>query len=148
MNHKFVIIEGIYSGWEIIGYTDSEDDAMQICAQHNAASDGNSDLLWYYKEIRRANSPTKRERLNYVYEFKYTRKRGGGWGLFIHELEYYVEGSVQNAPKIEVEEAPFGVIVRVPLVDADYDRAERIAQDTLYQYLYNKQMREEGEFDV
>lgn len=141
MKNVFVIIDGIYSDWKLKGYVDSEDEAQQICAQHNDKNDGNSE--WYYQEVSRINAPTKRERLNYIYEFKYTHRKGSGWVLFAHELEYYVEGSKQNVPKLKAIEAPFGVLVKVPLVDADYDRAERIAQDTLYRYLYNKQMREE-----
>lgn len=136
MGEIFVIISGEYSDWSIIGYTDNEDDATQICAQHN------KDLSyedWYYYDINRVESPKQRIPLQYIHTVRFNRGKHGVLMSDYFTLDYYPELSGKSITKTEIENAPAWIIVRVPLKEVNWDRAKKIAQDAIYKYLYEKQ---------
>lgn len=134
----YVIIEGEYSDWRIIGYTDSEDDAMQICAQHNQNDKQHKD--WYYESDRKVASPKQKIKLQYFHNITFDRNRNICDELY--KLEY-IASDESKIEKVEIDDPQFSsyITISVPLKENNPERAKKIAQDALYQYLYEKESR-------
>ena len=131
----YVIIEGEYSDWKIIGYTDSENDAMQICAQHNQDDERYED--WYYEATEKADSPKQKIRLQYFHNIVFDGNKNICEELC--KLEYIASDESQ-IEKVEIEDSPVSayITISVPLKENNPEKAKKIAQDALYQYLYEK----------
>lgn len=134
----YIIIEGEYSDWIIRGYAESEEDAMQICAKHNEDEDRRED--WYYEQVEKIKSPEKKISLKYVHEFRFA-KRESGYTVYDYTLHYFSAESNRAKEFVSVRKYPAGIKLDVPSTKADREHAEKIAQDALYQYLYEKESR-------
>lgn len=140
MKELFVIIDGEYSDWDIIGYTDSEESAMQICAQHNENIDNHYRYDWYYEKVSRIDSHEKNVPLQHIHIIRFYREKKGVSMADVFDSDYCLESSNKALEKTEILEAPAWIIVKVPLKEINWERAKKIAQDTVYKYLYEKNM--------
>jgi hypothetical protein len=140
-NNVFIIISGWYSDWKIEGYALTEEDAMQICAQHNAQDGMSGD--WYYEEVESMNTPPKKERIRFVHKFTFWRRKNG-WEIRdgFYDVDYYAENDRTALRDLKIKEIRFsGTSLRefriyVPTFENNKERAQKVAQDAFYQYLY------------
>lgn len=137
-NKIYAIIEGCYSDWQIIGYVFSEDEAMQICAQNNRDCNFRTEE-WYYEEIEKVDSPKQKVGLEYTHIIRFLPGKSGPTMTDMYNLEYFADGC-NPVKEIKIDDSPFReyIAVWVPLKENDRKKAEKIAQDALYQRLAEK----------
>lgn len=138
-NKIYAIIEGCYSDWQIIGYVLSEDEAMQICAQHNQDCSFRTEE-WYYEEIEKLDSPKKKVGLEYTHIIRFLHSKDGPTMVDdIYNLEYFADGC-NPTKEVKIDDSPLRayITVWVPLKENNREKAEKIAQDALYQLLAEK----------
>lgn len=130
----YVIIQGCYSDWEIIGYVRSENEAMQICAEHNRESGAWDD--WYYEETLKVDSPQQKVELEYTHIIRFMRGESAPTMTDVYDLEYFAEGC-NPTKEVKIDDLPARayITVWIPLKENDRGKAEKIAQDALYQRL-------------
>lgn len=135
-NEIFAILSGEYSDWNIEGYTDSEDKAMQICAVHNKENKHDD---WYYAEVKKMENPIRTIELKYVHEVVFD-KNMEAWQMMQDPYRYkYFESGDKDIPehsKIDYWTYTDRIIVAtIPMKENNRKKAEKIAQDMLYQFL-------------
>lgn len=133
----YVIIQGCYSDWEIIGYVMSEKDAMKICAKHNQESGEWDD--WYYEETKKVASPKQEVGLEYTHIIRFLPCKSAPTMADIYNVEYFADGC-NPTKEIIIDDAPLCayITVYVPLKENNRGKAEKIAQDALYKHLAHK----------
>lgn len=134
-NKIYAIIEGFYSDWQIIGYVLSEDEAMQICAQHNRDCNFRTEE-WYYEEIEKVDSPKQKVGLEYTHIIRFLPRESGLTMTDMYDLEYFADGC-NPTKEIKIDDLAY-ITVWVPLKENNREKAEKIAQDALYQRLAEK----------
>lgn len=143
----YVIISGKYSDWSIVGFARTEEDAMQICAGHNTGErNGWND--WYIRDAVFMDTPSERGSDRYVYDIEFDVYNSGHTRMLIpddddEEIEPYKCFLVKRAPIVwerywHSTNEKKRMIVTVQLEKEDREKAEKIAQDTLYRFLAEK----------
>lgn len=125
----FIIIEGEFSDWEVKGYVETEREALDVCADHNAKEDNYYDQ-WYFEEVNPIG-------------YCHTRYESG-FGMYEYHVVFHPDKSFESArrfsifptvrkePKI-VQEDQYCYVVRVTANGEE--KAMKIAKDFLMQTL-------------
>lgn len=129
----YVIIEGEYSDWEIKCCTDSEEKAIQICAQHN---EGLPYEDWHYAGPYELGEPKEDKPVAVTHKILF-RKNHNSWEFGWHEIECCVDGTMSGTT---VDLKNSRAEVSFSSNDTNKNRAEKIAQDALYKYLYEHEI--------
>jgi len=132
----YAIVDGFYSDWELIGFVEDEETAMQLCAQHNNSSASFHDF-WHYRPCSPLSTPERRIPLSFVHQV-YLSKAQEGLKLDAknHRVDYFPVGTAPIGSPV-IEEYPKYLLCKVPLKELSRERAEKIALDMAYQHLYN-----------
>lgn len=136
MDEIFAIISGEYSDWNIEGYTDSEDSAMRICAVHNKETEYDD---WYFTKVEKMEKPIRTIELKYVHEVLFDKSMDK-WVMRQEPDRYkYFENGDKEIPeksKVNYWIHNSGIIVAtIPMKENNRKKAEKIAQNMLYQFL-------------
>lgn len=142
MNKIYLVVQGCYSDWDIVGYFTSRDDAERFCIKEQNkynepcvmtvdCLDGDIDL-----------SDVKT-----LYEHDvFFDKTNNGWQMRNEPDRYKVYDSneenirankIEPSPYYRVISSPYTSWIRITVNQDKFDRkkAEKIAQDILYRYL-------------
>ncbi len=128
MKNIYAIMQGEYSDRCIVGYTDTEEKARQICAEHNTGENNRWTYDYDYEEVAYIDSCGDVVPLDtVVFRFK---RDCSEWVLY--SRGYPVIGTEQSR-KIKYVNGEFLVTVAVSKYDAI--GCERIAQDVFYAFI-------------
>lgn len=122
----YLIIEGEFSDWNAIGYVETEKEAMDICATHNAEEDNYCDW-WYFKKIEHM---VKRDPLQegfYAYGVVFNPDKE-----FVNVRKGTMFPTIKEKSMI-VQEDEYCYVVRVTTYSEE--KAIKIAKDFLMQTL-------------
>ena len=123
MDRVYIIIDGEYSDWRIIGFTTSEKDAAQVCA-------GND---YYYIKANRINKIPNNE-IYYEYTAYYAYENLKPSTLYPGvEITDYKVCKNNEIPKTRILTGYFNNgKIKIYLKECNYKKAEKIAQDVFY----------------
>lgn len=122
----YIIIEGEFSDWRAVGYVETEKEALDICATHNAEEDNYCDW-WYFEKIE---PMAKRDSLQegfYDYRVVFNPDKE-----FVDVNKCTVFPTIREKPRI-VQEDEYCYVVRVTTIGEE--KAMKIAKDFLMQTL-------------
>lgn len=150
-NPIYLIVSGEYSDWIVVGYCKSYNRAKRYVANANSKKVYGGDDCY----ILRVENVDDMRRASGVYrDLTYCAvNKGGSWGLSIWDwcAKYVLGDSGCTVSDKRASEGKIFVNVRV-LRDgrwkypdnelAEEERADKIAQDRLYQYLYEHDVEE------
>lgn len=120
----YLIVEGEFSDWDTIGYVDTEEEAMDICATHNAEEDNFYDQ-WYFKEIKPMMETSLLQKGFYEYKVVFNPNKE-----FLYTDQWSMFPTVRKEPEI-VQEDEYCYVVRVTTIGEE--KAMKIAKDFLMQ---------------
>lgn len=131
MNNKiYLVIEGQYSDWRIIGYFTSKDNAERFCVSQGSKYDSP-----YVGVVDCLDGGIDLSGVKVLYEHEVVFDKRGGTMVMRNEPDRYnvYGGDIQAN---SVQSMNFGwVAIRVNQKKFNRKRAEKVAQDILYQYL-------------
>jgi hypothetical protein len=89
------------------------------------------------------NAPQKKERIIFVHKFAF-RSSKNGWEIQdgFYDVDYYAENDAEALHDLKIKEVRFSnrsfveFGIYVPIFENNKERAQKIAQDAFYQYLY------------
>lgn len=122
----YIIICGEFSNWNVIGYVETEKEAMDICATHNAEEDNFYDQ-WYFKEAKHMDETSLLQEGFYEYDAVFNPNKE-----FLRTSQWSTFPTVKKEPKI-VQEDRYCYVVRVTTYSEE--KAAKIAKDFLMQTL-------------
>lgn len=130
----YIIIEGEFSDWKVKGYVETEREALDVCADHNAKEDNYYDQ-WYFEEVK----PMKYCPMDYCRDTCIP-----GFGMYEYEVvfnpnkeflytdQWSIFPTVHKEPEI-VQEDQYCYVVRVTTYSEE--KATKIAKDFLMKTL-------------
>lgn len=121
----FIIVNGQYSDWELMGYVDSEKEGMDLCATHNATCDDYD--KWYFIEVKHIMEVALLQEGFYEYDVVFNPNKE-----FLRTNLWSIFPTVKKEPKI-VQEDQYCYVVRVTTTGEE--KAMKIAKDFLMQTL-------------
>lgn len=134
MDKIYGIFRGEYSGWEVLGYCSTREEAEKQCAIHNNASG-----YGYYEYVKELNCldgkiETTKTDLYYLHEVIFYRNKNN-WVMRDEPINY--EYSVKEMEQRETRSFRDCIYVYVKSRKGEKGRkrVEKIAQDKLYKYL-------------
>lgn len=122
----YIVIEGEFSNWEVVGYVETEKEAMDICATHNA-EEGNFYNQWYFEEVKPMTETALLQEGFFEYEVVFNPNKE-----FLHINQWSAYPTVRKESKL-VQEDKYCYVVRV--TTHGEDKAMKIAKDFLMQTL-------------
>lgn len=122
----YIIIEGEFSDWDVIGYVETEKEAMDICATHNAEEDNYCDW-WYFKKIEHMDKRDSLQEGFYDYRVVFNPDKE-----FVRASKCTLFPTIKEKPMI-VQEDQYCYVVKVTTYSED--KAMKIAKDFLMQVL-------------
>ena len=128
MNKIYTIMQGMYSDRCIVGYTDTEEKARAICAEHNTDEKGRWTDDYDYEEVEYIDSCG--DVVPYDVASYYFRKAPRGW-----EREYGTSVAIGTEQSRRISFSNRRVSVTVAVSKYDKDGCERIAQDVFYAFI-------------
>lgn len=122
----YIVIEGEFSDWDVVGYVETEKEAMDICATHNAEENNFYDQ-WYFKEIKYMTETALLQEGFYEYKVVFNPDKE-----FLRTYQESMFPTVKKESKI-VQEDEYCYVVRVTTYSKE--KAAKIAKDYLMQVL-------------
>ena len=142
MDKIYVIVEGEYSDWNILGYASDEYEAKKICAKHNTIS---SYPRTYYICAEKLCVLFEKDEIPYnkytvvFLENKYSHSNRQSFsycGIHDNGLFFKCENSVEEVTNFENKKFYY---VYVYYNSNDMNKLKKIAEDFLYKYLAEKE---------
>lgn len=129
-NKIYLVVEGQYNGWSIVGYFTNKDDAERFCVLRNNTYDEP-----YVKEVDCLDGGVDLSKVKVLYEHEVMFNRLNGTMVMRNEPDRYViyGGDIQANSVFALGNC--WVKVNVNQQEFNREKAEKIAQDILYQYL-------------
>ena len=125
----FIIIEGEFSDWEVKGYVETEREALDVCADHNAKEDNYYDQ-WYFEEVKPMGYCHTRYESGFgMYEYKVTFNPNKE---FLYTRKWSIFPTVHKEPEI-IQEDQYCYVVRVTAKGEE--KAMKISKDFLMKTL-------------
>ena len=143
MDKVYLIMIGEYSDRRRVGFCTTEEEAMQYCAVHNRPNAGELYAEYYDYEEHECLDGKVGHVCHVGYSFLVTFKHdGNSW-----PVQCVIENciSTEHKPRISTTRGSSDIAVYVWLSEVNEEKAKKIAQDTLYKYLYEK-MEAEKDF--
>lgn len=128
MDEVFVIVKGEYSDWDIVGYAESETDAAKICSEH--PSDG-----WYFMRVSKMKR-VPRIKVCYTQEVVFDNTPHG-WAMR-DEPDRYTHNKDDGKRERSIDYWKYNsniIVCRISQDKPNRKKAEKIAQDMLYEFL-------------
>lgn len=119
----YIIICGEFFNWKVIGYVETEKEAMDICATHNAEFY----TQWYFKEAKHIDETSLLQEGFYEYDVVFNPNKE-----FLRISQWSIFPTIKKEPKI-VQEGQYCYVVRVTTIGEE--KAMKIAKDFLMQTL-------------
>ena len=142
MNKIYLVVQGCYSDWDIVGYFKSRDDAERFCIKEQNKYDEP-----YVMTVDCLDGDIDLSDVKTLYEHDVLfDKTNNGWQMRNEPDRYKVyDGNKENIRANKIEPSPYYRVIsgpytrwiRITVNQDKFDRkkAEKIAQDILYQYL-------------
>ena len=130
MNKLFVIVEGQYSNWEIIGYVNTEEEAIDVCANHNNNLDLDDYDGWYYLEIEQVFSTEWINKGYLLYDVVFNPDKS------FYSVDESSYPTLHREPKI-IQEDEYCFVVQVTA--RTEEQAIKIAKDYLMQVIAERE---------
>lgn len=139
MQKKYAIMSGVYSDWCINGYVSSLEDAYRYCAWKNSI-----DKYEDYYPVEMVCLDEKCE-VNISFRYKYRTVfdlRKGSWVMRDIGVDDVKPTSSENYCDIRDGRKVYAnswVAIEFTMPILDFDKAKKVAEDKLYQYLAEEQ---------
>ncbi len=158
----YVLINGEYSDWQIMGYTKSEEEAKRICHYENSKYK-TSDVWyddWYYEEVEEYTEIVPKGKPCVVLPKSFYYEPGSGWKedwsyrTIAYMSEEEAHKDIRYCQFVEPDNkldskgywgAVCDVIIHkciTDITDDDHKKAFKIAQDRLYKTVAEKNLQE------
>lgn len=138
MSEIYLAVEGYYSGWNILGYFTNKDEAEKWCILNKEKYDEP-----YVLTVNCLNGKDDVSGVHPLYSHEVVfRYKNGSWNMMNEPDKYYVYSGDTKPNRIDCVNWWNWIKVTVNQDRFDRKKAEKIAQDLLYQYL---EMRETTE---
>lgn len=138
-NKVYIITSGCYSDYSVHGYCTTEVNAKKYCALKNSGEHGRWDQFEYEEIECLDDTATEVDRLYYQFVFRFARHEYKNiWTCVSHEepMEVVVKTTTCKWRKNKVAGALNGYAeVTVSTETDDAKKAQKIAQDVLYQWI-------------
>lgn len=140
----YLIMQGIYSDWEVVGYFTNSDEAYSYCNEYNKTDKVKwlGDKRYVIPVNKMTMDGFNMVKLYYVF-IVYFHNNNGSWNSIIcddpkveEHIDFVDEG---------FEKYPTVYRTRVCLNSYNPDRAKKIAEDRFYQYLYERSLHGKDE---
>ena len=134
-----IIEDDTYDYCRVVGYVDSEDEAQQICAQHNTSNH----MHWFYETAEKLAPPSKPLNLAYIHEIVFDRvsrnplkyKMRDEPGRYI----YFKKNG--KLPDATLDQRCSGIIlITIPMCKNDRQRAEDKAATLLAKFVLSGEL--------
>lgn len=138
----YAIVSGCYSDWSIHGYVSDLEAAYRYCAEKNGVGNGNSYEDYYPIEIECLDGDVV---TNITFNYKYRAVfylRNGTWTMrdfSLDDIKPTGESIYCNILDGRKEYNALWIRVEFTMTVLNFDRAKKVAQDKLYQYLAEEQ---------
>lgn len=131
-NKIYIVMEGQYSDWRIIGYFMSKDNAERFCVLQDSKYDRP-----YVRVVDCLDGVIDLSDVEVLYEHEVVFDRRGGTMVMRNEPNRYrVYGGDNRANNIKVSPCSYEwICVKVNQREFNRKKAEKIAQDIMYEYL-------------
>lgn len=138
----FIITSGCYSDYCVHGYCTTEENAKKYCALQNSGEAGRWDAYEYEEIECYDDSASKVDELFYQYNFFYVRHEYKNEWTCVSQSDEPLVVAVKNT-SAKYKRAKYagersGVSVTVCTKTDDKEKAKKISQDILYQWLASK----------
>ena len=135
MNKIYLIVQGCYSDWDIVGYFASKDDAERFCVKKQNSYDEP-----YVMTVDCLDNSIDLSDVKTLYEHEVLFDKTNNGQQMRNEPDGYrvYDGGKEDIRANGIEPAPFKngwICITVNQDKFDRKRAEKIAQDILYRYL-------------
>lgn len=131
-SNKLYIITTGGEDWEVIGYTDSEEEAIKICLEHNA----NNRVFnrYYYSEANKINSIAQKDfTLAYNYEVIYVFYNNKWW---LTNVTINISGPMPYETLVSKDRRRDDVIICLfNLPELDKEKAKAFSYELLQNFL-------------
>lgn len=139
MLKKYAIMSGVYSDWNIVGYISNLEDAYKYCAWRNSVDK--------YDQYYPVEMPCLDENCEIDIEFKYKYRtvfdlRKGSWAMRDINIDDVEPTNLDNYCNIRDGRKQYNIswiAIEFTMSVLDLDRAKKVAEDKLYQYLAEEQ---------
>lgn len=138
MDKVYVLITGEYSDWSIMGFTETEEEAQNICARKNAESSWSDE--WYYEEVEKRQFDGKPVKMVYCFTVLFHDGGTRNWEISDSFGMNYYASDDKRLDSIDKEVMITGDLwhsaqCNVILDENNPEKARKIAQDRLYKKL-------------
>ena len=136
MNEIYVIFQGCYSDWEILGFCETEEEAIKSCVKYNRQHERYEEDSVYYERASRFNVGTlDLIKPNYVHRI-YFHHESDGWKFRkMDNIDVYHDAEMNNKIDIDYNSCLKSGYAYVCLKEINREKALKIAQDMLYKKL-------------
>lgn len=136
MDKIYVIVDGVYSDWSILGYTNNEEEAKQICANYSLShKEGEYYYDVYYLEVNGIKFLGQKREVLSRYEVNFYKNAKGWTKNWTSEYVNYYKKENKVIESNNGEQ----MSVFVYIEPNNKEKAEKIAEDFLYKYLAEKE---------
>ena len=135
MQKKYAIVSGQYSDWNINGYVSNLEDAYKYCAWKNSIDQYDE---YYPVEIPCLDGDCK---IDILFKYRYRTVfdfRNGSWVMRNIDVDDVSPTSVDIYCNVTDGRRLYStswIRIEFSMATLDFDRAKKIAEDKLYQYL-------------
>ena len=136
MDKVYLIMIGEYSDRHCVGFCTTEEEALQYCAAHNRPNAVGRYGDYYEYEAQKCLDGKVRHVCNVGVTFEITFVHKGNSWQVRHVIEEGI--SIEHQPRVITIPRFNDIAVDVWLSEANKEKAKKIAEDTLYKYLYEK----------
>lgn len=139
MQKKYVIMSGVYSDWNLVGYVSNLEDAYKYCAWRNSVDEYNQ----YYPVEMQCLDENCEIDISFRYKYRIVFDlRKGNWimrNIDINDVKPTDLDSYCNIRDGRKEYSTSRIVIEFTMAVLDFDRAKKVAKDKLYQYLAEEQ---------